>query len=76
MPTQTPGRVGNYKQTGQRPSKEAEYSTLPYVVWRAKRRAEAAVGESGLEAVEAGRGPGGMDVPKACEGRCVLERTF
>jgi hypothetical protein len=55
------------------PSKEAEYSTLPYVVWRAKRKAEAAVGESALEAVEAGRGPGGTDMPKACKGRCAHE---
>lgn len=58
------------------PTKEAEYSTRPCVVWRAKRRAEAAVGESGLEGFEAGRGPGGTDMPKACEGTCALERAF
>lgn len=57
-------------------SKEAEYSTLPCVVWRAKRKAEAAVEERGLEAVESGRGPGGRDMPKACEGICALERAF
>lgn len=69
MPTQTPGRVGNNEQTGQMPSKEAEYSTLPYVVWRAKRRAEAAVREWP-------GGCGGRKRAKAYEGRCALEKAF